>query len=112
MLFPSLNKKQLTISILLTHNSCFLLFKFKKRRTKFLKYQRTFYAKVYTGKLTVAETLDCIRAWLESITEDYLLEKLEDSPAKYRPIFKIAEGVRIDFNVLPEELPTVETMPF
>ena len=104
MLFPSFNKRQLKISMVLTGSDMFLVFNFSKRRTKFLKGQRKFYAKVFTGEVNLSYTLKAIRIWLESTTEDYILERLEDSPVKYRPVLVIAPRVKLDFNVTEEDV--------
>lgn len=69
-----------------------------------LKGQRTFYAQVFTGEITLEKTLEKIRIWLETITEDYLLEILEDSPVKYRPVISISPRIKIDFNLTEEEV--------
>lgn len=104
MLFPALFKRQLKISIVITSKDMFAVFNFGQKRTKFLKSQRKFYAQVFTGEITVADTLEALRIWLESVTEDYILERLEDSPAKYRPIFKVSPRVKLDFNVTEEDV--------
>lgn len=104
MLFPAFHKRQCKISMVVTAKDMFLVFNFGKRRTKFLKSQRKFYAKVFTGEVTVNYTLEVLRNWLESITEDYLLERLEDSPVKYRPVIVVAPRVKLDFNVTEEEV--------
>lgn len=103
MLFPALNKRQLKTFIVISHDRIFLVLKFSQNRRKFLKGQRTFYAEVHTGEITFAETLEQIRIWLEGITADYLLEKLEDSPLKYRPIINITPRIKLDFNATEED---------
>jgi len=104
MLFPALFKRQLKISLLLTHNALFAVFRFEKRRTRFLKGQRVFYARIFTGEISIGDTLEQLRIWLEGITEDYLLEILEDSPLKYRPVIKVMPRIKIDFNVTEEDV--------
>jgi hypothetical protein len=104
MLFRALSKRQLKISLVLTHNALFAVFHFERRRTKFLKSQRTFYARIFTGEINIGDTLEQLRIWLEGITEDYLLEKLEDSPLKYRPVIKVTPKIKLDFNVTEDEV--------
>jgi hypothetical protein len=104
VLFPSLLKRQMTASLLLTHDKLFLTLDFKRRRTKFLKKERKFYARVFTGEISIEETLKEIRNWLEVTTEDFILEKLEDYPGKYRPTIRITPRILLDFNVTSEEV--------
>lgn len=106
MLFPALNKRQLKTSIVISYDKIFLVLKFSQSRRKFLKNQRTFYAQVFTGEISLTETLEQLRNWLEGITEDYILEKLEDSPNKYRPVFNITPRIKLDFNTTEEDVIT------
>ena len=104
MLFPALNKRQLKTVIVITYDKTFLIFKFSQSRRKYLKNQRIFYAQLITGEISFNKTMEELRNWLEGVTEDYLLEKLEDSPNKYRPTISIAPRVKIDFNLTEEDV--------
>lgn len=104
MLFPALYKKQLKTVIVMSGEKVFLIFKFSQSRRKYLRNQRTFYAQLITGEVSLSYTLEQLRNWLEGVTEDYLLEKLEDSPTKYRPIITVAPRIRLDFNVTEDDV--------
>ena len=107
MLFPALNKRQLKTSIVISYDKIYLVLKFSQSRKKFLKNQRTFYAQVFTGEMSLTETIEQLRNWLEGVTEDYLLEKLEDSPNKYRPIINITPRIKLDFNTTEEDVAAI-----
>lgn len=106
MRFPALNKRQLATHIVISYDKIFLVFKFSQSRRKFLKNQRVFYAQVFTGEISLTDTLEQLRNWLEGVTADYLLEKLEDSPNKYRPVFNITPRIKLDFNATEEDATT------
>lgn len=104
MIFKALHKKQLKTVIVITSDKIFLIFKFSQSRRKYLRNQRTFYAQLITGEVSFNYTMEQLRNWLEGVTEDYLLERLEDSPIKYKPIINISPRIKIDFNITEEEV--------
>ena len=104
MLFPALNKRQLKTVIVITYDKTFLIFKFSQSRRKYLKNQRIFYAQLITGEISFNKTMEELRNWLEGLTEDYLLEKLEDSPNKYRPVINVTPRIKLDFNLTEEDV--------
>lgn len=104
MLFPAFLKRQCTISSVMTAERLYLVFKFTQPRRKMLKMEREFYCRVYFGDIDIYNIYKEIQEWLESITEDYLLELLEDSPIKHKPILKIHPRVKLDFNVDASEV--------
>ena len=104
MLFPSFSKRQCEISSVMTAERLYLVFKFTQPRRKMLKMQREFYCRVYFGDIDIYNIYINIQEWLESITEDYLLELLEDSPLKHKPILRIHPRVKLDFNVDESEV--------
>lgn len=104
MLFPSFIKRQCTISSVMTAERLYLVFKFTQPRTRMLKMEREFYCRVYFGDIDIYNIYIQIQEWLESITEDYLLEILEDSPLKHKPILRIHPRVKLDFNVDQSEV--------
>lgn len=106
-MFKFLEKRGVDIFLVITSEYIYVVFNFKRPRKKMLKGQRLFYARVFTGELSVAKFFEDFRNWLETTTEDYLLERLEDSPNTNRPIINITPRVKIDFNVVEEEVITL-----
>lgn len=99
-----LKKKTLNINMFLTYKNIYLSFDFTKGRRKLLKNQRRFFCVVHSGKLSVADTLHEIELWLLNVNEDALLEQLEDSPKKFRPVINISSFVYLNFNIEEEEV--------
>ncbi len=106
-MFEFLKKRYVTISLIISGDNVFMLLNFKKYRTKFLKGQRMFYARVLFSGLSFEEFCVQIREWAETVTEDYLLERLENSPNNSRPIFYVTPKLKFDFNVVEEEVTTL-----
>lgn len=102
--FSFLDKKQLKVSIVLTSTKQFLVFDFSQGRRKALRGKRQYFCRIITGHLEIPELFEELRIWLEANTEDYILERLEDSPSKYQPIFKLTPRLKIDFNVTKDEV--------
>lgn len=69
-----------------------------------LKGQRTFYARVFCGEISFDTFFSEIRSWLETTTEDYLLERLDNSPVNKRPIVQVSNRIHLDFNTVEEEV--------
>lgn len=112
-MFRFLGKRYVDISMILKDNSIFLVFSFKKYRTKMLKGQRIFYAQVFCGEVSFEKFFSELRSWLEVTTEDYLLERLEDSPKQSRPIIGISDYIKLDFNATEEEVfSSIPSSPF
>ena len=99
MLFPAFIKRQCTISSVMTAERLYLIFKFTQPRRRMLKMQRVFYCRVYFGDIDLYNIYTNIKNWLDGTTEDYILEMLEDTPIKFKPIFTIHPRVKLDFNV-------------
>lgn len=99
MLFPAFIKRQCTISSVMTAERLYLVFKFTQPRRRMLKMQRVFYCRVYFGDIELHNIYINIKNWLDETTEDYILEMLEDTPTKFKPIFTIHPRVKLDFNV-------------
>jgi hypothetical protein len=104
MLFPAFIKRQCTISSVMTAEKLYLVFKFTQPRRKMLKMQRVFYCRVYFGDIDVCNIYINIKRWLDEATDDYILEMLEDTPTKFKPIFTIHPRIKLDFNVDESEV--------
>ena len=48
-----------------------------------------------------------INEWFDKLSDDQLLERLEDSPNNYKPIINISPRIKFDFNVPEEEITTL-----
>ena len=103
-MFRFVNRKAMNVSIIITNNGVFLVFNFRKHRTKYLKNYRKFYAKVFSGEISIERLFTSLEEWLDSMTDGYLLERLEDSPNNSRPVIKISAKTTIDFNVVEDEV--------
>lgn len=106
-MFKFLEKRGADIFLVITSEYIYAVFNFKRPRKKMLKGQRLFCARVFVGELSIQKFFDELRNWLETTTEDYLLERLEDSPNNNRPIINITSRIKIDFNVMEEEVATL-----
>lgn len=106
-MFKFLEKRGVDIFLVITPKNIYAVFNFKRPRKKMLKGQRLFCARVFVGELSIQKFFDELRNWLETTTEDYLLERLEDSPNNNRPIINITSRIKIDFNVMEEEVATL-----
>jgi hypothetical protein len=106
-MFKFLEKRGVDIFLVITPENIYAVFNFKRPRKKMLKGQRLFCAKIFVGELSIQKFFDELRNWLETTTEDYLLERLDDSPNNSRPIINITPRIKIDFNVVEEEVATL-----
>lgn len=103
-MFKFLEKRNVDIFLVITTNNIYAVFNFKRPRKKMLKGQRLFCAKIFVGELSISKFFEDFRNWLETTTEDYLLERLDNSPNTNRPIINITPRIKIDFNVVEEEV--------
>lgn len=103
-MFKFLEKRGVDIFLVITSKNVYAVFNFKRPRKKMLKGQRLFCAQIFVGELSVQKFFDEFRNWLETTTEDYLLERLDDSPNSNRPIINITPRIKIDFNVSEEDV--------
>lgn len=106
-MFKFLEKRGVDIFLVISASNIYAVFNFKHPRRKMLKGQRLFCSRLFIGELSVAKFFEDFRNWLETTTEDYLLERLEDSPNTNRPIINITPRIKIDFNVVEEEVITL-----
>lgn len=107
IVFEFTRRKNLDVSMIIKEDGVFLLLNFKRHRTKFLKKQRTFCAKVYCGEISLEKMFTGINEWFDKLADDQLLERLEDSPNNNKPIISIAPRIKFDFNVPEEEITTL-----
>lgn len=103
-MFEFLNKRYVDVSMVISGKDIFLVFNFKKSRRKFLKGQRLFCARIFHGELSFEVFFSELRNWFETTTEEYILERLEDSPNNARPTFEVSSKIKLDFNVVEEEV--------